>query len=310
MMTIGQFAQSTGLSAKALRLYDEMGLLTPADVDATTGYRRYHPHQVRHGAQLAVMRRMGVPLELAGQVLSDPDRAEDLFDHHAAQVHARHQAERAALAAGRALLQSYDRPALLQRRRASAQPWVGAVLDVPADPGGDPGTAGSDGGDAAELGDEAANATFAALHSALVQAGSTVSGPWWTTLRAGPDPARVQVVLCWPVSQLPAGGFAVPGVQVEVGVLPERTEALVQVLHEHDDPGAEDDDVMAGLPVAAVVHLEEQLTEGDEVLDGQVRQVGVLGADGTPVGVELVVTVGVHSPRGHHGGGVPASWAG
>lgn len=296
MMTIGQFAQSTGLSTKALRLYDEMGLLTPADVDAATGYRRYHPHQVRHGAQLAVMRRMGLPLELAGQVLNNPDRTEDLLQAHAVQVQARHQAERTALVAGRALLQSYDHPAMLQRRRVSAQPWVGAVLDVPTDPG----VAASSGEDAAELDDEAANAIFAALHTALAHAGSVVSGPWWTTLRAGPDPARVQVVLCWPVAELPGEDFTVPGVQVEMGVLPERTEALVQVLHEHDDAGADAgaesdaDDVMAGLPVAAAVHLQEQLAEGDEVLDAAVRQVGILGADGIPVGVELVVTTDVH----------------
>lgn len=295
MMTIGQFAQTTGLSAKALRLYDEMGLLTPADVDACTGYRRYHPHQVRHGAQLAVMRRMGVPLEVAGQVLSDPDRADDLLETHAVQLLARHQAERAALVAGRALLQSYDRPAVLQRRQAQAQPWVGAVLDVPADPG----AAGVNDEDVAELDNEAASAMFTALHSALAQAGSAVSGPWWTTLRAGPDPARVQVVLCWPVAGLPGEDFVLPGVQLEMGVLPERTEALVQVLHQQDDSGAESDvdadDVMAGLPVAAAVHLQEQLAESDEVLDAQVRQVGVLGADGVPVGVELVVTTQVHA---------------
>lgn len=73
-MTIGQCAQITGLSAKALRLYDERGLLAPAEIDATNGYRRYHHEQVRRGAQLAVLRRMGVSLELAGHVLSDPDR--------------------------------------------------------------------------------------------------------------------------------------------------------------------------------------------------------------------------------------------
>lgn len=35
-LSIGDFARATGLSAKALRLYDEMGLLVPAEVDAFT----------------------------------------------------------------------------------------------------------------------------------------------------------------------------------------------------------------------------------------------------------------------------------
>ena len=34
LMSIGEFAAAAGLSAKALRLYDEMGLLRPAEVDS------------------------------------------------------------------------------------------------------------------------------------------------------------------------------------------------------------------------------------------------------------------------------------
>ena len=38
-MTIGEFAREAGLTPKALRLYDEMGLIVPADVDPVSGYR-------------------------------------------------------------------------------------------------------------------------------------------------------------------------------------------------------------------------------------------------------------------------------
>lgn len=41
MLNIGGFSLVTGLSITALRHYDEVGLLTPAQVDPTTGYRRY-----------------------------------------------------------------------------------------------------------------------------------------------------------------------------------------------------------------------------------------------------------------------------
>jgi DNA-binding transcriptional MerR regulator len=43
LMTSGAFAQASGLSRKALRLYDELGLLHPARVDPDTLYRFYHP---------------------------------------------------------------------------------------------------------------------------------------------------------------------------------------------------------------------------------------------------------------------------
>jgi protein phosphatase len=45
MVTIGRFARLTGLTVKALRHYDELGLLKPARVDAWTGYRWYEPAQ-------------------------------------------------------------------------------------------------------------------------------------------------------------------------------------------------------------------------------------------------------------------------
>jgi DNA-binding transcriptional MerR regulator len=39
MLSIGRFARLTGLTVKALRHYDELGLLRPAHVDGWTGYR-------------------------------------------------------------------------------------------------------------------------------------------------------------------------------------------------------------------------------------------------------------------------------
>ena len=38
-MSIGEFAGRSRLSPKALRLYDELGLLPPAQVDDSSGYR-------------------------------------------------------------------------------------------------------------------------------------------------------------------------------------------------------------------------------------------------------------------------------
>ncbi|AGP60189.1 MerR family transcriptional regulator [Streptomyces rapamycinicus] len=62
LLTIGAFAKASRLSPKALRLYDELGLLTPARVDPVTGYRHYAPEQLDQARLVAWLRRLGMPL--------------------------------------------------------------------------------------------------------------------------------------------------------------------------------------------------------------------------------------------------------
>ena len=62
MLTIGEFARGARLSPKALRLYDELGLLTPARVDPVSGYRFYEPDQLERARLVAWLRRLGMPL--------------------------------------------------------------------------------------------------------------------------------------------------------------------------------------------------------------------------------------------------------
>jgi hypothetical protein len=45
-LSIGRFAKTGQLSRKALRLYDELGILVPAYVDPGSGYRYYSPDQL------------------------------------------------------------------------------------------------------------------------------------------------------------------------------------------------------------------------------------------------------------------------
>ncbi|WP_229853110.1 MerR family transcriptional regulator [Streptomyces albospinus] len=61
-MTIGTFARASRLSPKALRLYDELGLLTPVHVDPHSGYRHYAPAQLERARLVAWLRRLGMPL--------------------------------------------------------------------------------------------------------------------------------------------------------------------------------------------------------------------------------------------------------
>ena len=62
LMTSGAFARASGLSRKALRLYDELGLLHPARVDPQTLYRFYDPGQLEQARLVAWLRRLGMPL--------------------------------------------------------------------------------------------------------------------------------------------------------------------------------------------------------------------------------------------------------
>ncbi|TDC35199.1 MerR family transcriptional regulator [Micromonospora sp. 15K316] len=62
LLTIGAFARAARLTPKALRLYDEVGLLTPAAVDPESGYRFYEPEQLTHARLIAKLRRIGMPL--------------------------------------------------------------------------------------------------------------------------------------------------------------------------------------------------------------------------------------------------------
>ena len=62
MLTIGTFARASRLSPKALRLYDELGLLRPARVDPVSGYRFYEPAQLERARLVAWLRRLGMPL--------------------------------------------------------------------------------------------------------------------------------------------------------------------------------------------------------------------------------------------------------
>src|SRR5436190_180599 len=72
LLPIGRFAREVGLTPSALRFYDEVGLLAPADTDAATGYRRYAPDQRAAAVLIRRLRAAGVGLLLVGRVVRAP----------------------------------------------------------------------------------------------------------------------------------------------------------------------------------------------------------------------------------------------
>jgi DNA-binding transcriptional MerR regulator/effector-binding domain-containing protein len=73
MYTIGEFAAYGHVSARMLRHYDAIGLLTPADVDEHSGYRRYAPEQLGELMRIVELRDFGCSLDDAAEVLGAAD---------------------------------------------------------------------------------------------------------------------------------------------------------------------------------------------------------------------------------------------
>ncbi|MYU33102.1 MerR family DNA-binding transcriptional regulator [Streptomyces sp. SID8358] len=75
LVTIGEFARLSRLSAKALRRYDELGLLRPDLVDPVNGYRYYGRAQAGTARLVAWLRRIGMPLARIAEVTALDDAA-------------------------------------------------------------------------------------------------------------------------------------------------------------------------------------------------------------------------------------------
>jgi DNA-binding transcriptional MerR regulator len=69
MIRIGDFSKLSRVSIKALRYYDEMGLLKPIQVDRFTGYRYYEFDQLPQLYRILALKDLGFSLEEIGHLL-------------------------------------------------------------------------------------------------------------------------------------------------------------------------------------------------------------------------------------------------
>jgi DNA-binding transcriptional MerR regulator len=75
-LSIGEFSKATRLSQKALRLYDELGLLPPAFVDPDNGYRYYDASQLEQARHISRLRQLDVPLaQISALIAMEPQAA-------------------------------------------------------------------------------------------------------------------------------------------------------------------------------------------------------------------------------------------
>ncbi|MEV2213928.1 MerR family transcriptional regulator [Streptomyces sp. NPDC050997] len=125
LLTIGAFAARSRLSAKALRLYDRLGLLVPAHVDEASGYRYYRAGQVERARLVAMLRQLDMPLARVAEVAgADGAQAADRLAAYWADVESR--------VAGQRTLVEYLRGRLSGRSSEMYGKFVVETVDVPA----------------------------------------------------------------------------------------------------------------------------------------------------------------------------------
>lgn len=110
MLSIGEFARASGLTPKALRLYDELDLLTPAAVDQHNGYRYYTDDQVEQARLVARLRSAAVPLPRIAAIIraATPQDAADEVLSYWRHVEADRAAAREVITSLVALLKGQD----------------------------------------------------------------------------------------------------------------------------------------------------------------------------------------------------------
>lgn len=161
LLSIGQFSALCRLSQKALRLYDERGLLRPAHVDPDSGYRRYSLSQAVEAERIRLLRSLEVPLDEIGELLSaGKESARTLMQRHRARLAARLSEYDRMIAALDGLSETTLTSYAIRERQLAPQQVLSASWRGPL----------------GELG-PAAGATFGELVQHLKRCGASVSGP-------------------------------------------------------------------------------------------------------------------------------------
>jgi len=118
LLTIGEFSRASHLSIKALRHYDEVGLLPPAEVDRANGYRLYAVGQLPTARVIRRFRDLDMPIESIKAVLGAGDAAtrDRVLVEHLRALEAKLDETQAAVAALRGLLEGEGGPVAVEYR--------------------------------------------------------------------------------------------------------------------------------------------------------------------------------------------------
>jgi effector-binding domain-containing protein len=112
MFKIGDFSSLSRVSVKALRYYDEIGLLKPVKVDPFTGYRYYSAEQLPRLNYIAALKDMGLSLEEVARLVNNsltPQMMRDIFLLKKGELQQRVSEERRRLERVEKLLQQIEK---------------------------------------------------------------------------------------------------------------------------------------------------------------------------------------------------------
>jgi DNA-binding transcriptional MerR regulator/effector-binding domain-containing protein len=123
-LSIGEFSRATYLSVKTLRHYHEVGLLEPAQIDPSSGYRYYRPDQIGTAQIIRRLRDLEMPVERVKGVLDATDlRARQaLIAAHLKHMEEQLERTAGAVTALRMLLDEPEGAAAIGYRTAPATP--------------------------------------------------------------------------------------------------------------------------------------------------------------------------------------------
>jgi DNA-binding transcriptional MerR regulator/effector-binding domain-containing protein len=130
-LSIGEYSRATYLSVKTLRRYHEVGLLEPAYVDPSSGYRYYRPDQIETALIIRRLRDLEMPVERVKGVLDATDlrTRQALIAAHLKDMEGQLERTAAAVTALRALLEEPAEAEAISYRTAAAT-WALAISGV------------------------------------------------------------------------------------------------------------------------------------------------------------------------------------
>jgi DNA-binding transcriptional MerR regulator len=212
-LTISEFGRQSGLSHKALRLYDLSGLLPPAEVDPATGYRLYSPEQLERARRISLLRQLDMPLATVAEILDGTDdeavfrlnrwwsqqenamqAKRDSMDYLRAAIG---RAEQNALAAHPVHLRQVPQTKVATIRRDADQPNLLPTILI----------------------------THSEIQDHLRRAGATMTGEWWVIFHGFVTPdSEAPVEIC-----IPYTGTVDPAGPIVIRVEAAHTEAYCEV---------------------------------------------------------------------------------
>lgn len=224
MMSIGEFAALTGLTVRALRHYDEEGILAPAEVDPGSRYRRYSAEQLPVAMKLAALRRADLPLADVDHILTREAEISDVIVAHRARLReelARQEGKLAELELLASLetemaTGSVGAPLIVEERPVIPCDWAGVEMIFDEDfmaRGQEMADQFAATGRLPDRGEDPA----VTVPRALTAAGCPPEGRSWLTLELGDGDTPARMVMCWQVPRPVPDDWTVPGERTVTG---------------------------------------------------------------------------------------------